>query len=61
MAIKLQHSEIFPTYFIIFTCNDWLSLFEITGSYDLVYRRFHLLKEKHNADIISYVIIPNHR
>ncbi len=61
MAIKPQHSDIFSTNFIAFTCSDWLSLFEITGSYDLVYNWFHLLKEKHNANIIAYVTMPNHR
>ncbi|MES2847683.1 MAG: hypothetical protein V4685_01395 [Bacteroidota bacterium] len=60
MAIKLKHSDTFSTYFITFTCTEWLPLFEITNSYDLVYNWFRLLKQKHNADIIAYVIIPNH-
>ena len=60
MAIKLQHSNSFSTYFITFTCAEWLPLIETTNSYDLVYNWFATLKEKYNADIIAYVIMPNH-
>jgi hypothetical protein len=35
-------------YFITFTCQDWLSLFGITNSYDTVYKWFDSLKsERH--------------
>ena len=60
MAIKLKHSDTFSTYFITFTCVEWLSLFEITNSYDLVYDWFHIVKKEHDAGIIAYVIMPNH-
>ncbi|MEO6455590.1 MAG: hypothetical protein ABIN97_16030 [Ginsengibacter sp.] len=33
-------------YFITFTCQDWLSLFEITNSYNAVYKWFDYLKTK---------------
>ena len=46
-------------YFITFTNYKWLPLFEITNSYDLVYKWFNYLKEKGNY-IIGYVIMPNH-
>jgi putative transposase len=60
MAIKLKHSNTFSTYFITFTCIKWIPLFDITQSYDTVYKWFSVLKEKHNGDIVSYVIMPNH-
>ena len=60
MAIKLKHSYSFSTYFITFTCIEWIPLFEITKSYDLVYKWFAVLKEQYNADVVAYVIMPNH-
>lgn len=33
---------------------------ETANAYDLVYDWFSLLKSKNNADVISYVIMPNH-
>ena len=60
MAIKLKHSDTFSTYFVTFTCVEWISLFDITNTYELVYQWFHLLKKEHNAAIVAYVIMPNH-
>ncbi len=60
MAIKLKHSNEFHTYFITFTCANWIPLFDITNSYDLVYNWFTVLKKKYNADVMAYVIMPNH-
>lgn len=60
MAIKLKHSDTYSTYFITFTCIEWLSLFEITNGYDLAYTWFSILKKDFDADIISYAIMPNH-
>ena len=60
MAIKLKHSDSYSTYFITFTCIEWISLFEITNSYDLVYTWFSVLKKENNADAIAYMIMPNH-
>jgi REP element-mobilizing transposase RayT len=60
MAIKFKHSNVFSTYFITFTFADWLPLFEITYSYDLVYNWFAVLKQTYNADVVAYVIMPNH-
>jgi len=36
-----------------------MHLFEMTNSYDLVYRWFNILKEE-KIEIIGYVIMPNH-
>ena len=59
MAVKtpIEHTE--GMYFITFTCQHWISLFEITNSYDIVYKWFNYLKLKgHNVK--GYVIMPNH-
>lgn len=60
MAIKLKHSDVYSTYFITFTCAEWIPLFDLTKSYDMVYDWFSILKTKYNADVLSYVIMPNH-
>ena len=60
MAIRCKHSDIYSTWFCTFTCYNWLNLFEIANSYDLVYNWFSVLKTKCNGDVVSYVIMPNH-
>ncbi|MBL0146592.1 MAG: transposase [Chitinophagaceae bacterium] len=47
-------------YFCTFTCYKWISLFEKTNSYDLIYNWFNVIKQKYNAEVIAYVIMPNH-
>ena len=37
-----------------------MPLFEITNSYDLVYNWFAFIKKKYKADVVAYVIMPNH-
>jgi REP element-mobilizing transposase RayT len=59
MAVKHKHSEEFTTYFVTFTCYKWISLFETTNSYDIVYNWFNILK-RDGIDVIGYVIMPNH-
>jgi REP element-mobilizing transposase RayT len=60
MAIKLKHKDTFSTYFITFTCAEWIPLFEITSGYDLVYNWFSVLKNEMDAAVVAYVIMPNH-
>jgi putative transposase len=60
MAIKLKHSNTYSAYFVTFTCIEWAPLFELTNAYDIVYKWFDILKEQYNADIVTYVIMPNH-
>ncbi len=60
MTTKLKHSNIYSTYFITFTCAEWISLFEITKTYDAVYNWFSILNKKYNASVVAYVIMPNH-
>lgn len=60
MAMKLKHSDTYSTYFITFMCIKWLSLFEKTKGYDMVYNWFSILKKEYDADVIAYVIMPSH-
>lgn len=60
MSIRYKHADIYSTYFCTFTFFNWMHLFELTNSYDLVYKWFKILKDKYNGDIIAYVIMPNH-
>ena len=60
MAIKLKHTDTYSTYFITFTCVEWIALFEISNTYHMVYKWFTILRDEFNADIIAYVIMPNH-
>ncbi len=59
MSVKENHTDAYQTYFSTFTCHNWLPLFEITNSYDIVYNWFKILKQQ-SVDIIGYVIMPNH-
>ena len=59
MAVKtpIEHTE--GMYFITFTCGQWLPLFQITNTYDAVYKWFDYLRTK-GHHIKGYVIMPNH-
>ena len=46
-------------YFITFTCYKWISLIDITNSYDSFYKWFDYLKQQGHF-IIGYQIMPNH-
>lgn len=59
MGVRKAHIQLPGYYFITFTNYNWLPLFELTNSYDLIYNWFdHLKKERHH--IVGYVIMPNH-
>jgi REP element-mobilizing transposase RayT len=60
MAIRTQHQITDNTWFITFTCFNWIPLFEITNSYDLVYKWLKLADEKHKIKTLAFVIMPNH-
>jgi REP element-mobilizing transposase RayT len=60
MAIRTQHEITDNTWFITFTCYNWISLFEITQSYNLVYEWLKLIDDKHKIKTIGFVIMPNH-
>lgn len=59
MSVKYKHSDVYSTYFCTFTCYEWMHLFDITNSYDLVYDWFRILQQD-IIEIIGYVIMPNH-
>jgi len=61
MAVKTQHDTIDNnTWFITFTNYGWIPLFEITSSYDLVYKWFKLIDDNHSIKTLAFVIMPNH-
>ena len=59
MAVKTSIEFTEGMYFITFTCQHWLPLFEITNSYDTVYKWFDYLFTKGHK-LKGYVILPNH-
>ncbi len=59
MAVRLKHNNEYTIYFCTFTCYGWLHLFQLTNSYDAVFKWFHYLSSN-DIQIIAYVIMPNH-
>ena len=59
MAVRTTIDDTEGLYFITFTCQHWIALFEATKSYDTVYKWFDYLKTK-NHYVKGYVIMPNH-
>jgi len=59
MVVKTAIEQTEGIYFITFTCQHWLPLFEITKGYDAVYKWFDYLKTKGHL-VKGYVIMPNH-
>lgn len=59
MSVKAAIHEKDGLYFITFTCQDWLPLFELTNSYDLVYQWFNYLTAQGHF-VCGYVLMPNH-
>jgi hypothetical protein len=58
-AVRTVIEQTEGLYFITFTCQNWLPLFEITNCCNVVYKWFgYLDQNKHN--IKGYVIMPNH-
>lgn len=60
MAIRTTHQITDSTWFITFTCYNWIPLFEITESYDLVYNWLKLADLKYKIKTLAFVIMPNH-
>ena len=59
MPVKYKHADVYSMYFCTFTCYDWMALFSMTNSYDIVYKWFNILNEK-KIEVVGYVIMPNH-
>ena len=59
MPVKIKIAEPQGTYFITFTCCNWLPLIQLANAYDSVYKWFDFLV-KNGHYIIGYVIMPNH-
>lgn len=59
MGVKKIHAESNCLYYITFTCQYWLSLFQLAEAYDTVYKWFDVITQK-GFKIVSFVIMPNH-
>ena len=59
MAVKYKHADIYSMYFCTFTGHEWMPLFKLTNSYDIVYNWLDVLK-KNKIEVIGYAIMPNH-
>jgi REP element-mobilizing transposase RayT len=60
MPVRTKHSSDSSLYYITFTCFNWLPLFQLTSSYDMVYKWFEYLRTEKNIKTTAYVIMPNH-
>ena len=60
MSTRTSHSSAAALHYITFTCYHWMPLFQMCDAYDLVYKWFDFLKEKHNIKTTAYTIMPNH-
>ncbi|HTD99074.1 MAG TPA: hypothetical protein VK668_07285 [Mucilaginibacter sp.] len=60
MPIRTKHEITDSTWFITFTCYQWISLFKITQSYELVYNWLKLADSKYKVKTFAFVIMPNH-
>jgi len=58
--IRTQHDLTDKTWFITFTCYQWIPLFQITDSYNLVYNWLNLIADKYQIKCFGFVIMPNH-
>ena len=47
-------------FFVTTTCNKWLKLIDQAQAYSLVLESLQYVNEKYKADILGYVIMPNH-
>jgi len=59
MTTRKKQSENNITYFVTFTCYNWLPLFEHTNLYDDIYKWFDIIVKEGNP-ILGYVLMPNH-
>ena len=59
MSVRRAIAEKDGIYFITFTCKNWLPLFQLTNSYDAVYKWFDHLKTNGHY-IAGYVILLYH-
>jgi REP element-mobilizing transposase RayT len=60
MAIHKIHEPSENTWFITFTCYNWLPLFEIASAYHIVYSWLKLIDNKYQIKTLAFVIMPNH-
>ena len=60
MATHTLHNDPGETWFITFTCYNWIPLFEITQSYNILYDWFGFIAERYQVQTHAFVLMPNH-
>lgn len=61
MSIKTLHETADDkTWFITFTCYNWIPLFEIANSYNIIYEWLKLIAVSKGIKTLAFVIMPNH-
>jgi REP element-mobilizing transposase RayT len=59
MPIKQTVPYSFGTFFITFSCHNWLPLIDKVDGYDIVYKCFDYLKTQGHF-VNAFVVMPNH-
>ena len=60
MATRTLHNDPGETWFITFTCYNWIPLFEITQSYKMLYDWLRFIAENYKVQTHAFVLMPNH-
>ncbi|WP_413669399.1 transposase [Mucilaginibacter sp. Mucisp86] len=60
MATHTLHNDQGETWFITFTCYNWIPLFEITQSYNILYGWLKFIAERYQVQTHAFVLMPNH-
>jgi REP element-mobilizing transposase RayT len=59
MSVRKQIPYSTGTFFITFTCINWIPLFEIANAYSYIYSWFDYLRNAGHS-VHAYIIMPNH-
>ena len=54
---RSQEDQVF---FVTTTCNEWLNIFLDEIHFEILYSSFDFYNKKYDAQLLSYVIMPNH-
>ncbi len=47
-------------FFVTTTCHEWLNVFNEEMRFEILYSSFDFYNKKYDAQLLSYVIMPNH-